>query len=219
MKLVDTKIIKGTVFCESGMHIGGSSDSIEIGGIDNPVIKHPITKEPYIPGSSLKGKMRSLMERKTGKFGDRGAPCGCGSRTCDVCRVFGPHKNMRHSLGPTRIIVRDAMLSEETRKLYNEIRNSGKSYIEIKNETSINRESGAALQGSLRTQERVPAGAGFDMEIVLHIYDMDDEEKMLSFVKDALKQVENSYLGGSGSRGSGKVSFRDLLIDGQTFEL
>jgi CRISPR-associated protein Csm3 len=219
MKLLDTKIITGNIYCVSGLHIGGSNDVIEIGGIDNPVIKHPITREPYIPGSSLKGKMRSQMERKLGKIGDRGGPCGCGEQSCYVCRVFGPHKNMRHNLGPTRIIVRDAMLCENTRNEYNEIMASGQSYIEIKTENSINRQSGAAANGSLRIQERVPAGACFEMELALQIYDMDDEDKMVEFIKTALKEVENSYLGGSGSRGSGKVKFKELKINGQPFEL
>lgn len=75
MKLAGYKTIEGTIEVVTGLHIGGSTAMIEIGGKDNPVIKHPLTKEPYIPGSSLKGKMRSLLEWQQDKIcmdvGDR----------------------------------------------------------------------------------------------------------------------------------------------------
>ena len=69
MKLVRIYTITGTIETVTGLHIGAGKDSIEIGGMDNPVIKHPHTGEHYIPGSSLKGKVRSLRseERRVGK--------------------------------------------------------------------------------------------------------------------------------------------------------
>lgn len=55
-------IISGILECVTGTRIGGTQEKFEIGGIDNPVIKDPLTDLPYIPGSSLKGKLRHLLE-------------------------------------------------------------------------------------------------------------------------------------------------------------
>lgn len=215
MKLVKTSIIRGKIECITGMRIGGSADAIEIGGIDNPVIKHPISNEPYIPGSSLKGKMRSQMEKNEGKMSEK--PCGCATKGCMVCRVFGPHNKPKHDLGPTRILVRDAALSEESREEMIRVIQEGKSYIEIKTENMIVRTTGVAMHP--RTQERVPAGAKFNLEIVVQVFDIDRDHDVIGYVKKALKSVENSYLGGSGSRGYGQVRFTNLTLDGEEFTL
>ncbi len=219
MKLLKTATFKGTLEVVTGLHIGGSVEAMEIGGIDNPIIKHPVTQEPYIPGSSLKGKMRSQMEKKEGRVGKSGEPCGCGN--CMVCRVFGPHKNMRHQLGPTRILVRDAMLSEKSREELQQAVQEGKSYIEVKTENIIDRNTGAAARGGLRQQERVPAGARFDLEVGVQVMDLDRESDsdVVSYVKEALKAVEESYIGGSGSRGYGKVQFTAMTLDDEPFDL
>ncbi len=213
MRMKDFKKISGIIVCESGLHIGGSAEQMEIGGVDNPVIKHPITGEPYIPGSSLKGKMRSALEFKLGKIQGNGEPCGCAQASCNVCRVFGPHKQSRHDLGPTRILVRDALFSDETRKEYGDIvRDKGISYIEQKTENVINRKTGTAEHP--RTQERVPSGAKFDFEMTLQILEGDNDTEMVEFVKDGLRLVQTTYLGGYGSRGSGKVRFENLKVNG-----
>jgi CRISPR-associated protein Csm3 len=218
MKIRDYKKITGKIECVTGLHIGGSADQIDIGGVDLPIIKHPISGEPYIPGSSLKGKMRSQLEKRAGKVGDRGEPCKCGHDSCLVCRVFGAHMNVRHELGPTRILVRDASLSQETRTEYMKmVEEKGMSYIEKKVENIINRKTGTAEHP--RSQERVPAGARFDFEIVLQIFDTDKESELIDFVKQGLKEVETTYLGGYGSRGSGQVKFVDLTIDGAPLSL
>ena len=219
MKLLETKVFAGKLEVVTGLHIGGSTEAIEIGGIDNPIIKHPVTHEPYIPGSSLKGKMRSQMERMEGKVNDKGEPCGCGENACMVCRVFGPHFNPRHKLGPTRIIVRDAMMSEESRSEMREAMQAGKSYIEIKTENIIDRNVGTAKHP--RQQERVPAGTIFDLEIVVQVLDLDREHNkdVVGYVQRALKSVEDSYIGGSGSRGYGQVRFTGLTLDGEPVSL
>ncbi|NLL99825.1 MAG: type III-A CRISPR-associated RAMP protein Csm3 [Tepidanaerobacter sp.] len=218
MKLKKIKVIKGRIFCETGLHIGGSQDEIEIGGVDLPVIKHPITKEPYIPGSSLKGKMRSTLERKYDKVTNKGEPCGCGKEDCLICRVFGPHKNTSHSLGPTRILVRDSKLSQETRNEYKELAvKGGVLPLENKTENIINRLKGTAEHP--RSLERVPAGSKFDMEIAVQIFEGDNEQDIIDFIKEGLLLVQETYLGGFGSRGSGKVKFQDLTIDGEAFTL
>jgi CRISPR type III-A/MTUBE-associated RAMP protein Csm3 len=221
MLLKEIKQLKGEIHCQTGLHIGASNDLVEIGGIDLPVIKHPITREPYIPGSSLKGKMRHMLEKKLGRFGqDRyGAlsqPCGCGK--CIVCKLFGAHQNVRHGLGPTRLIVRDCELTEKTREEYNRILlEKSQSYLEVKTENVINRASNTAEHP--RYQERVPSGTRFGLDIAVQIYDVDDEEEMMENIKTAMRLVEQTYLGGYGSRGSGKVAFENMTLDGQPFNL
>jgi len=210
------KTISGTLTCKTGLRIGGSKDDIEIGGMENPIIRHPITDLPYIPGSSIKGKVRSLLEYKYGRRDrngrpkgerdeDNGEPCECGQ--CMVCRVFGPHKNVRHSLGPTRILVRDAHLTEESEaKLKHMREEKGLVYAEVKTENIIDRRTGIAADKGLRTQERVPADTQFKYEIAVRIFDGDDEKKIMDFVNEGLDLLEADYLGGSGSRGYGKIS-------------
>src|SRR5437588_8656103 len=95
LKLIKHILVRGTIKCLTGLRIGGTKDDIEIGGMDNPIIRDPRTRRPYIPGSSLKGKLRSTLEYRDGKVGERGEPCGCGRPECSVCRLFGPHKNTR----------------------------------------------------------------------------------------------------------------------------
>ncbi len=203
MKLKKIVKFEGKIVCLTGLCIGGTNNDINIGGLDKEVIKNPVTNEPYIPGSSLKGKMRSQLEKKIGKI-DRN-PCGCGQKDCDVCLLFGAHRNPGAPSNPTRIIVRDAKLSEETKTLFQSLPAERGSYLEFKGENSINRERGTAE--SPRFFERVPEGAKFDMEILLQIYDRDDEDRLLNAVRQSLELVELSYLGGSGTRGYGKVRF------------
>jgi len=66
MQLIDITEISGTLIVKTGLRIGAGDTEMRIGGLDNPIIKHPHTLEPYIPGSSLKGKVRSLLEMKSG---------------------------------------------------------------------------------------------------------------------------------------------------------
>lgn len=206
LKLLKHKRIYGTLTCKSGMHIGGSKEDIEIGGVDNPIIRDPVSRLPYIPGSSLKGKIRSLLEYREGKVGPDGGPCNCGLEGCSVCKIFGPHRNVRHALGPTRILFRDAPLSAESCEKLGALREQGLDYAEVKKENWIDRRTGVAGQGGLRTQERVPAGSKFDLTMHLRVFEGDDEAGMVQFVEGGLKLLENEYLGGSGSRGYGWVS-------------
>jgi CRISPR-associated protein Csm3 len=213
-KLIKYRTISGKIVCETGLRIGGSTESIEIGGMENPIIRHPITEEPYVPGSSLKGKVRSLLEYRLDRrdkrgqtkgdgSSDNGEPCECGR--CAICRVFGPHKNPHHNLGPTRAIFRDAMLTDESREwLTNAQAAKGIAFAEVKTENRVNRLTGTAEDP--RTHERVPAGTKFDFEISVRIFDDDDESEIIDLLEDGLKMLQQDYLGGSGSRGYGKVS-------------
>lgn len=223
MRRTDIHAITFTARCDSGLHIGGSQDELAIGGSDNPVIKNPASRKPYIPGSSLKGKMRGELEKQLGRFGRDGVPdgdnpCGCAKNDCPICRVFGAHMNTRSELGPSRIIVRDGELA-------------GSFHIENKTENVINRRGGAAQHP--RTNERVAAGAEFAMSVVLQVFDADadfryadlddaeraGDEALQAVVADALRLVGMTGLGGGISRGSGAVSFRDFEMDGEAWTL
>jgi CRISPR-associated protein Csm3 len=180
--------------------------------MENPIIRHPLTDQPYIPGSSLKGKLRSLLEYKRDrrdkhnqpKSGrdDNGEPCECGR--CAICRVFGPHKNTAHDLGPTRALFRDARLSAASLEQLEKARQErGVFYAEVKTENLVKRTTGAAEHP--RTQERVPAGTVFEFEISLRIFDDDRPDEIVGLIKEGLALLEQDYLGASGSRGYGKV--------------
>jgi len=206
MRKINYHEITGIIRCVSGLRIGGSDDLLQIGGTDLTCIKHPVTLKPYLPGSSLKGKMRSELEAKEGKFGGRDAnePCGCGS--CLVCRVFGMHKPRANNIGPSRIIVRDSQLLE-----------GGE--FELKSENIIDRRTGTALHP--RKIERVVAGSTFSLRIGIQEWDLDkdaayDGKKaggaLVAFVLEGLKLVERTGLGSGTSKGSGEIQFEALTV-------
>lgn len=206
------KIVRFTfrIVCEEGLQIRGSGGGLEIGGIEPNlmVIRSPVTDEPYIPGSSLKGKLRSVLEKAEGKVKD-GGPCTCGQRDCLICTLFGAHMNPGAHSSPTRIVVRDARLAEASRATFQQSLKAGKPFFEEKTENIVDRKSGTAKHP--RTGERVPPGTVFDGEILLHVYQGDDPAKMESFVRRGLGLIEKaSSLGASGSRGYGKVRFENF---------
>lgn len=226
-KLIRHHIIRKTLTCKTGLHIGGSKDDLEIGGVENPIIRDPLTRLPYIPGSSIKGKMRSLIEtthdrvgwkwvgpdekKELKHFAASGDPCGCGLALdfCPVCTVFGTHNNQKHNLGPTRLIVRDAFLTGPSRVELESKIEPGNLFAEVKYEVIINRNSGKAAGAGPRPIERVPAGTKFDVQLVLRVFDGDKLEMILPIIDEAWRLLENDYLGGSGSRGCGQVEMSD----------
>jgi len=205
--------ITATLKCKTGMRIGGSKEDLEIGGMDNPIIRDPVDKLPYVPGSSLKGKMRSLLEYKYGRVGQDGNPCGCARPldACPVCTLFGPHMRPNHNLGPSRLIVRDALISEKSKSSLQALfEEEGLQYAEVKAENIIDRRTGVARHGGLRSQERVPKGTEFDLSMSLRIFEGDDEKEMKRYIREALDMLQQDYLGGSGTRGYGWVEIEDL---------
>lgn len=211
MKLNKFISIKGVIHCKTGLRIGGTKEGVvEPGGTENTIIRHPLTSLPYIPGSSLKGKMRSLLEldpNSNAKIESDGTPCKCGA--CLVCKVFGSHGMNKKEI--TRILVRDCCLTETSEQILRTAQEEkGLNFAEIKSENIINRQTGVAANKGLRTQERVPAGTEFNMNICLKIFKGDEEEKILKFVKKGLDFVQKDYLGSSGSRGYGQVEIKDL---------
>lgn len=218
MKLINHKIITGEIECITGLHIGGSSETMEIGGMDNPIIKDPITGFPYVPGSSIKGRMRSLLELKYEMFEVNGNVHKYGSKSCKgidcpICRIFGTTADTAE-FGPGRLIVRDAHLTEKSIERLKKLKiETGLPYSEEKHENTINR---ITAKANPRPIERVPAGITFNFELVYRVFDMGDEGQrdleLLNYVKEGMKLIENDALGGSGSRGSGKVFFKNIEI-------
>jgi CRISPR-associated protein Csm3 len=218
-KLLGYIPITAKLILKSGTHVGMSKDNVGVGELDLPVIRHPHTREPYIPGSSIKGKMRSLSEYRLNLVSDqgreKGAPHGCETAGCLVCRLFGPHKKTEHSHGPTRLIVRDAMLSEESKALLQETKEQDIPFTETKTENTINRTTGASAgsgQGGVREQERVPAGVVFNFALSLRVFEGDKQEQICDFIKKSLDWLQKDTLGGSGTRGYGWIELQNLTI-------
>lgn len=203
-QLVKKIKITTTIELLTGLHIGGSKDSVEIGGIDLPVIKLATKdNQPYIPGSSLKGKMRCLLEQANGivKHGDIGNDNGT------IRKLFGFTEGSKNAQ-PSRLIVRDAMLTSDSKTMLEESDNLDMPFTENKFENTIDRVKGTA--GNPRQIERVPAGAEFNAEFVINVWGgSKEEETMLKTFKDGIAMLTNDYIGGSGSRGYGQISFKN----------
>jgi CRISPR-associated protein Csm3 len=220
MKLEKIRNITGTLHVLSGLHIGAGRDVIEIGGLDQPIIKHPLTNAPYVPGSSIKGKMRSLLEvcyfiknPDTRKFIGDGKPCGCGASTCPACLIFGVAGDKKDkATGPSRLLVRDAMLGREDRERFNK----GDLPMEVKYENIIHRVKGVAEHP--RPLERVPAGVNFDFNLSFKVFE-GDQPALLDYVYRGLRLIELDALGGNSSRGCGQVRFDSLTCDGEAVDL
>ncbi len=210
MKLVKHVVVNGLLHCDTGMRIGGTKDTVGIGETDNPIIRHPVSRMPYLPGSSVKGKMRSLLEQKYSPDSQRsGKPCTCGD--CFICKMFGCGA-VRNTRECTRLIFRDCALDEESaRKLTEALPGA---FAEVKTEIAMDRNKGATSGGTLRQQERVPAEVSrFSFEVVLRVFEGDDVKAHLARLAEAMELLEKEYLGGSGTRGYGKVRF--LAPDGK----
>lgn len=205
-------VIEAAVVARTGLHIGGPAGGFEIGGIDNAVIKDG-RGVPYIPGSSLKGKLRSLLERLDRRPPNYRIAEGyihvCTNidayQQCWVCRLFGvPAQEFNE---PTRLIVRDAPLDESS--ISDEMKSQLElPYTEIKWENSLDRLTSAA---NPRQMERVPAGARFHATLVLTLYEGDSPE-LVRRLLSAMQLLEHDALGGSGTRGSGQVAFENLAL-------
>lgn len=224
MKLKEYSIIQGSIEVLTGLHIGDCKDAIEIGGMDSPVVKNLYTGEPYIPGSSLKGKLRCLLEWATGRVEQNGETWEGGGESDpeklsddQVLRIFGT-TNKNWNAGPTRLVVRDAFLNKNWR---DNIIERGLPFTEEKFENNIDRIQGKAGKG-IRRIERVPTGARFDFQMVYRIFDMGDkgatDEANLNTLLMAMRLLEADALGGSGSRGYGRIAFKDLKLNGNDHE-
>jgi CRISPR-associated protein Csm3 len=238
----DSVNLYGRVFITSnieavtGLHIGRGSEALEIGGVDSPIIRDPLTNRPYIPGSSLRGKMRSLSEKLYGlkqvligsdvrihicktkmhKVDGKKVPVPDEDqpyKKCPVCPVFGVPGN-EFADAPTRLIVRDVLLSDASASKL-QAAQTDLPFSEVKWEATIDRVTSAAVP---RQIERVPAGAQFEgFEMVYSIYHEADIARLITVV-EAMQLLEDDYLGGLGSRGGGKIAFKNLAIYARSSE-
>lgn len=220
------KKIKVTTSIEllTGLHIGGNSDNVEIGGLDNPVIKIATKdKQPYIPGSSLKGKMRCLLEQIAGTSEVGGGMNLNNHKQKIINNLFGYSQTNQ----PSKLIVRDAYLSNESVLKLLENDNLDMPYTEAKWENVIHRVKGIAEHP--RQSERVPAGVSFDVQFIINIWSYtdkekadgqvdDEEEQLIILLEEGIAALENDYLGGSGSRGYGQIKFDKLIFEHICFD-
>lgn len=223
MQLTHIKQLTGTLVLKTGLHIGAGDTEMRIGGTDNPVVKNPLDGQPYIPGSSLKGKIRSLLEWRLGLVtASDGKPFSfkhlakmetVGAR--DLLKLFGgapggETEKIAQEIGPTRLAFWDCPLNAawlqkaQARNLLT---------TEAKSENSIDRIRGVAE--SPRFTERIIAGAEFDFRLSLKVIDGED---LLPLLLQGLKLLEADSLGGSGSRGYGKVALGNLAFDGESLQ-
>ena len=219
MKLTNIIEIKAKLELQTGLHIGAGDSEMHIGGIDNSVIKHPITQSPYIPGSSLKGKIRTLLEWRSGAVQSTPLTLKEVSKNPEevknILRLFGISGDTKNSeqevaeIGVSRLAFWDCALDAEWEK---SIRNDTQLLTEAKNENTIDRITSTA--GNPRQTERVPAGAKFNFKLMLRQFEGDKPE-LLALVLKGLKLLEMDSLGGSGSRGYGKVKFVELTVNGE----
>ncbi|MCW3142246.1 MAG: type III-A CRISPR-associated RAMP protein Csm3, partial [Methanophagales archaeon] len=229
INLLGKVVITGKIRAETGLSIGGATVGLDIGGLDNPVIKDAEGK-PYIPGSSLKGKMRSLLEKANGLATDDKriyvveneiSIHMCNEPDCMVCNIFGrttrdkpyssPGGNAikidKKSVTPTRLIVRDAVLTSDSEERLKELK-TDLEFTEVKWENVIDRITSAA---NPRQMERVPEGAEFEFGMIYNVFNESDKSNLKEVFK-AMELVEHDYLGGSGSRGYGKVKFENMGV-------
>ncbi len=227
IKLLGYVTISGTIKCVTGIHIGGSADSIDKGGIDSPVIKNPVSNQPYIPGSSLRGRMRSILEKAYGLHLDKLVSDihlhhwqEDNRESKMICRTFGGfpseeksgEKVKKDGTIPANLMVRDCLLTEHSRAIY---MHKKLPITEAKMETAIDRITSAAHP---RTIERVPSGAEFEFEMIYKVqtnckgeYTEEDNNNLRSDLENLLWVLEiiekKDGLGGHSARGYGQVKF------------
>ena len=224
-----TIVIGGQLKALTGLRIGRPA-AMDVGEIDEAVVRDPVTGKPYIPGSSLKGKLRYLCERILGLPMRQVIPSSpafpggvslhvCASREeylqsgspCPLCRVFGARGPAAE---PTRLIVRDAVLADvldpgDGRRLSWDEVDTEAPYAEVKAENMLDRLSSRSVP---RLVERVPAGSIFEMELVYHVYDGYDADN-LQLLLQGLAALTLDYLGASGTRGYGRVDVSDVKLE------
>lgn len=223
MQLTQIKQLTGALILKTGLHIGAGDTEMRIGGTDNPVIKNPLDGQPYIPGSSLKGKIRSLLEWQLGLVtAANGKPFSFQHlakqdtpAARDLLRLFGGAPggevdNAVKQIGPTRLAFWDCPINPEWLR---KIQARNLLTTEAKSENYIDRIRGVAEHP--RFTERVIAGAEFDFRLSLKVIDGED---LLALLLRGLKLLEVDSLGGSGSRGYGKVALFNLALDGEAIQ-
>src|SRR5271170_1621391 len=228
LKLIGKLLLEGDITCQTGLHIGAGKGSLEIGGADNPVVKDAFGL-PYIPGSTLRGRLRSLLEQSSGlavpaelvyvskRKGQEVRIHQSDRPDDDVCVLFGRNPGRVErvvgetldavNVTPSRLAVYDAPLVVES--ITPQMReNLDDELTEVKSENAVDR---ITSQANPRTLERVPTGARFRIRLILDVLCEEDAPLFLR-VLEGLRMLEDDSLGGGGSRGSGRVSFSKLRL-------
>lgn len=227
LKFLGKLILEADLNCDTGLHIGAGKGSLDIGGADNPVVKDAFGR-PYVPGSSLRGKLRSLLEQAVGlsanemvyltKRKGQEVRIHQSDRPDDeICLLFGRNPGRLDRMSgeplesvhatPARLTVYDAPL--DSNSITAQMReNLDDELTEVKSESAVDR---ITSQASPRTLERVPAGARFKMRMVLDILCEEDKELAVRLA-EGLRLLEDDSLGGGGSRGNGRVRLSDIRL-------
>lgn len=221
-------ILEGEIVCQTGLHIGAGKGSLEIGGADNPVVKDAFGI-PYIPGSSLRGRLRSLLEQTLGlavpaelvylsKRRGQEVRIHHSDRPDDeVCILFGRNPGRAEKVTgeaiegttatPARLTVYDAPLLIDS--ITSQMReNLDDELTEVKSENAVDR---ITSQANPRTLERVPSGARFRFRMIMDVLCPEDRP-LLARVAEGLRLLEDDALGGGGSRGNGRIAFSALNL-------
>jgi CRISPR-associated protein Csm3 len=228
LKLIGKLILEGELHCETGLHIGAGKGSLEIGGSDNPVVKDAAGR-PYIPGSSLRGKIRSLLEQFSGaavpsemvyisrRKGQEVRIHQSDKPDDDICLLFGRNAGRMervtgepldsHNATPARLAVFDAPLEMDSITVPMR-ENLDDELTEVKSENAIDR---ITSQANPRTLERVPAGARFRVRFIMDVL-CDEDAPLFAQLVQGLRLLEDDALGGGGSRGSGRVRLSNLKL-------
>jgi CRISPR-associated protein Csm3 len=227
LRLAGKLILEGLLHCETGLHIGAGKGSLEIGGADNPVVKDAFGR-PYIPGSSLRGRLRSLLEHACGlttpaelvylsrRKGQEVRIHQSDRPDDEICLLFGRHPGRLERVNgeviegaatPSRLTVYDAPLDPDS--ITPQMReNLDDELTEVKSENAVDR---ITAQASPRTLERVPPGARFHIRIMLDVL-CEEDKPLFARLVEGLRLLEDDALGGGGSRGSGRVRFSNLRL-------
>lgn len=226
--LIGKLLIDGEMICETGLHVGAGKGSLDLGGADNPVVKDAFGR-PYVPGSTLRGKLRSLLEQSAGlvspadliylsrRRGQEVRIHQSNDPGDEICLLFGRNPGRMERVSgeafdttyatPARLTAYDAPLDLES--ITAQMReNLDDELTEVKSENAIDR---VTCQANARTLERVPAGARFRVRFVLDILCAEDRE-LLAKILEGLRLLEDDSLGGGGSRGNGRVRFENWRL-------
>lgn len=194
--------ISGTIEVITGLHIGSGGETGMIGAVDSPVVRDPSTNLPIIPGSSIKGKLRSLLARHIGLKPNQQTH---NEDPAEVTRLFG--SSAANNIQLSRLQISDAFFSKESETKFSQL---DVNYTEVKFENTIHRLTAVA---NPRQIERVTRGALFDFQFIYNVVKEDEVEADFANIKRAITLLENDYLGGGGTRGNGRVCFNDIQIE------
>lgn len=227
LKFQGKLILEADLNCETGLHIGAGKGSLEIGGADNPVVKDAFGR-PYVPGSSLRGRLRSLLEQSSGftpsemvyvsrRKGQEVRIHQSDRPDDDICILFGRNPGRMERMAgdaaesasatPARLTVYDAPLDMDSVTAAMR-ENLDDELTEVKSENAVDR---ITSQANPRTLERVPAGARFKLRLVLDVL-CDEDKPLAAAVASALRMMEDDTLGGGGSRGNGRVRLSGVRV-------